>query len=329
MAKRKGLFRPLHWAEGRRARTRARAWAFGIAALAGLGLLLQAQAANPAGTGGAGGPGTRGLEPSDKETAGLLAESLPIPAGEVTLGSDAAQKEFGYGLGGAAARRGKWFDHEPLRRVSLPAFWMDATLVTQRAYGIFLRATGRRRPFITRDQYQRQGFLVHSYESVLPFLWFSDLPVAWLAEHPVVLVNVADAGAFCAWRGRREQRICRLPTEDQWEKAARGAGGRYYPWGNRWEPERVNTAASGPFTTTPVKRYPRGLSPYGLYDMAGNLFQWTATPGRPGRNILKGCSWDDAGGICRGAARHGRPVESRHILIGFRCACQAPPSKGN
>ena len=74
-------------------------------------------------------------------------------------------------------------------------------------------------------------------------------------------------------------------------------------------------------TRTEPQPYPGGRTPQGLYDMAGNLFQWTATPGRPGRNILKGCSWDDAGGICRGAARHGRKKESRHILIGFRCAC--------
>jgi formylglycine-generating enzyme required for sulfatase activity len=57
--------------------------------------------------------------------------------------------------------------------------------------------------------------------------------------------------------------------------------------------------------------------------MAGNVFQWTATPGRPGRFILKGCSWDDLGGICRAAARHDRPAASRHILIGFRCRCAA------
>lgn len=260
---------------------------------------------------------------------GLFAASLPIPAGGAVLGSDAAQKAFGYKHGGAGARRGKWFDKEQRRKVWLPKFWMDATLVTQRAYGIFLRNTGHRRPFITDQEYQTQGFLVHPYETVLPFLWFSHRPVGWLAEHPVSLVDVADAGAFCAWRGEREGRSCRLPAEDEWEKAARGSDGRYYPWGSRWAPELLNSAEHGPYTTTAVKHYPSGRSPYGLYDMAGNLFQWTATPGRPGRNILKGCSWDDAGGICRGAARHDRPAGSRHILIGFRCACQSAPRPKN
>ena len=269
------------------------------------------------------GSGAAGMAGAERPLT--LTESIAIPAGEATLGSDAAEKAFGYEHGGAGARRWKWFDNEPRRTVHLPAYWMDATLVTQAAYGRFVRATGHRRPFITREAYREQGFLVHPYEEVLPFLWFSDHPVAWLAEHPVTLVSVADAQAYCPWRGKRERRACRLPTEDQWEKAARGSDGRYLPWGSAWAPDRLNTEEKGPNTTTPVRRYPRGRSPYGLYDMAGNLFQWTATPGRPGRNILKGCSWDDAGGICRAAARHDRPAGSRHILIGFRCACDAPP----
>ncbi|MCZ6843804.1 MAG: SUMF1/EgtB/PvdO family nonheme iron enzyme [SAR324 cluster bacterium] len=250
-------------------------------------------------------------------------EGVVIPAGEAPLGSDAAQKAFGYSLSGQAARKWGWYDHEPRRRVRLPAYWMDLTLVTQQAYGRFIRTTGHRRPYISRAAYQAQGFLVHPYEAVLPFLWFSDEPVAWLAEHPVTLVSVGDAQAYCAWRGRQERRICRLPSEDEWEYAARGAEGRRFPWGDGWEPRRLNSAERGPYTTTPVKRYPRGRSPHGLYDMAGNLFQWTASVQRPGRHILKGCSWDDDGGICRGAARHARKSGSRHILIGFRCACEA------
>lgn len=283
------------------------------------------------GAAGAGGAAEDAAGPAGitVKVPGLSAASLPIPAGEAVLGSDAAQKAFGYKHGGAAARRGKWFDKEQRRKVWLPAFWMDATLVTQRAYGIFVRATGHRRPFITEREYRTQGFLVHDYEKVLPFLWFSQQPVGWLAEHPVSLVDLGDAGAFCVWRGKQERRTCRLPSEDEWEKAARGPDGRYYPWGSRWAPERLNSVARGPYMTTAVKHYPPGRSPYGLYDMAGNLFQWTATPGRPGRHILKGCSWDDAGGICRAAARHDRPKGSRHILIGFRCACQTPLRPNN
>ena len=298
----------------------------GAALLPVLAILLVSP---PSHSSGEGKPAATG-KPAAKQSGrmaieGIFGESIRIPAGEAVLGSDAAEKAIAYRHGGPGARRGKWFDNEPRRRVWLPAYWMDAALVTQRAYGRFLRATGHRRPFITRPEYRAQRFLVHPYEKVLPFLWFSDSPLGWLEAHPVVLIDVADGGAVCNWRGNREGRACRLPTEDEWEKSARGTDGRYFPWGNDWAPARLNSAEQGPYTTTPVKRYPQGRSPFGLYDMAGNLFQWTATAGRPGRNILKGCSWDDEGGICRGAARHDRPLRSRHILIGFRCACQTPP----
>jgi formylglycine-generating enzyme required for sulfatase activity len=242
-----------------------------------------------------------------------------IPGGPALVGSDAAERAFGYAIGGEAARRFRWYDREqPRREVTLPAFLIDWALVTQEQFGAFVRATGHRVPFISEAEYREQGFLVHPYEEVLPYLWYTDRPPAGKAEHPVVLVSQPDAEAFCRWRGAR------LPTEEEWEKAARGGDGRYFPWGNAWEPGRLNTAERGPLATTPARAYPRGRSPYGLFDMAGNVFQWTATPGRPGRFILKGCSWDDAGGICRAAARHDRPAASRHILIGFRCVCEAP-----
>ncbi len=252
-----------------------------------------------------------------------LSEGVIVPAGEVVLGSDDAEKAFGYAHGGAAAREWAWYHNEPWRPVNPAAFWMDLTLVTGEVYGRFLRATGHRRPFISREAYRAQGFLVHPFREVAPFLWLGDEPPPGRAGHPVTLVSASDAEAFCAWRGREEARSCRLPSEDEWEKAARGGGRRYFPWGNGWEPERLNSQARGPYTTTPVKRYPLGRSPYGLFDMAGNLFQWTATEAGAGRRILKGCSWDDRGGICRASARHDRPAASRHILIGFRCACEA------
>ena len=75
----------------------------------------------------------------------------------------------------------------------------------------------------------------------------------------------------------------------------------------------------GPFDTVPVGRYPRGASPFGLLDVAGQVYEWTATPAGPGRALVKGGSWDDRGcGVCRPAAGHGRPVALKHILIGFR-----------
>lgn len=269
----------------------------------------------------AAGPAER---PAGEVVRSALSQGVIIPAGAATLGSDDAEKAFGYKIGGPAARKWRWFRHERRRTVRLPRYWMDLTLVTQARYGRFVRQTGHRRPTISREDYRRQGFLVHPYSEVAPLVWLSGTPPPGLADHPVTLVSVADAQAFCAWRGKIERRTCRLPSEDEWEKAARGTDGRYFPWGSRWGPERLNSAQAGPDRTTPVKSYPRGRSPYGLFDMAGNLFQWTSTPGKAGENILKGCSWDDAAGICRAAARHDRQVASRHILIGFRCACDLP-----
>lgn len=85
------------------------------------------------------------------------------------------------------------------------------------------------------------------------------------------------------------------------------------------DPAHLNSHDAGPFDTTPVGRYSAGASPYGLLDAAGQVFEWTATAADPGRALVKGGSWDDKGcGVCRPAARHGRPVEIKHILIGLR-----------
>ena len=118
--------------------------------------------------------------------------------------------------------------------------------------------------------------------------------------HPVVQVSARDAGAFCAWAGLR------LPTEEEWEFAARGADGRRYPWGD--EPpqqEGVRRANFGTVTccapdasdgyakTAPVGSFPAGVSPFGLFDMAGNLWEWTASPfpGETGLVALRGGGW--------------------------------------
>jgi formylglycine-generating enzyme required for sulfatase activity len=253
-------------------------------------------------------------------------EQVFIPPGTVTLGSDKAEKAYAYSIGGPWAKKWRWFDVEKRRRVFVGDFYIDKYPVTEAQYAKFVRATGHRAPYISRDEYQRQGFLVHPYEEVVPYLWHETkdgpAPPPDRLDHPVVLVSVDDASAYCSWRGRFDPgRAFALPTEDHWEKAARGTDGRYFPWGNRWDPSRANIGATGPGGTTPVDRYPSGKSPYGVFEMAGNIFEWTSTPAKddPERHILKSCSWDDLPGICRGAARHSRQETSRHILIGFRC----------
>jgi formylglycine-generating enzyme required for sulfatase activity len=132
-----------------------------------------------------------------------------------------------------------------------------------------------------------------------------------------VLVDREDARAYCAWRGRREGLDLRLPTEAEWEAACRGRRARLFPWGDDWRDDAAQVGADG---TAPVCAHPDGATPEGVHDLAGNVFEWTASAMPDGRPVLKGCAWDDAPGTCRCAFRHGRPASSRHILIGFRCA---------
>lgn len=246
-----------------------------------------------------------------------------VDAGPFWMGSDAAERRLADELSSEATRQARWFDVElSRRRVELPAFCIDRVLVSQAQYARFVVATGHRVPGISKAEYVRQGFLVHDYDrEVTPYLWHDRRPPDRLRDHPVVLVSAADAEVYCRWR----QPSLRLPTEAEWEKAARGDDGRPFPWGTVWDPARANSAASGVNGTTAVDRYPNGASPYGLLDAVGNVFQWTASTLADGRHVLKGCGWDDDAGLCRPAFRHGRPPESRHILIGFRCAGLAGP----
>jgi formylglycine-generating enzyme required for sulfatase activity len=114
-----------------------------------------------------------------------------------------------------------------------------------------------------------------------------------------------------------------LPTEWELEKAMRGTDGRRYPWGDEFDATLLNSHDAGSFDTIPIGRFPKGNSPFGLTDPAGQVFEWTATAGNKNCYIVKGGSWDDSGcGIYRPAARHTRPAELKHIFIGFRLACE-------
>ncbi len=241
-----------------------------------------------------------------------------IPQGAFWMGSGPDEREYGYKLDEArksfASRRYKWFESEKRRKVNLKSYSIDINLVTNKDYFKFVKATGRKAPFVDRKTWD--GYhLAHSYKEVKRFLWKDGAFPAKRGAHPVVLVDHADAKAYCAWRELR------LPSEEEWEKAARGAKGRYFPWGNEFDPKLLNSYDAGPYDTTPVGSYEKGKSVYGLYDMAGQVFEWTSTPAKPsGKYIVKGGSWDDYPGVTRGAARHGRPETIKHILIGFRCA---------
>ena len=248
---------------------------------------------------------------------------VPIPPGAFWMGSTSEEREYGYRLddtlhGSTVARRQGWFEVETRRHLDLPAYRIDRHLVTNADYARFVAETGHRAPFVSESVWR--GYrLVHGYARVVKFLWRDGRPPAGREQHPAVLVSHADADVYCAWRGAR------LPSEAEWEKAARGTDGRYFPWGDTFDAERLNSEAGGPFDTVPVGQYPDGQSPYGVFDMAGQVFEWTATRFRkePPRYVVKGGSWDDFPGVTRSAARHGRPPGLKHILIGFRCAASS------
>jgi formylglycine-generating enzyme required for sulfatase activity len=170
-------------------------------------------------------------------------ELILIPAGEFLMGSTREQVEQ---LIAQGANR-KWVEGElPQHSVDLPDYYIAKTLVTNVQYAVFAEATGRGKPVEGKE------------------------------DHPVVNVTWHDAMAYCAWLAKRTGKVYRLPSEAEWEKAARGTDGRIWPWGD--EPphkERCNFE-NNVRGTTPAGRYsPDGDSPYGCVDMAGNVWEWT------------------------------------------------------
>lgn len=241
-----------------------------------------------------------------------------IPAGDFWMGSTREEREYAYRLDHEITRSYAWYEKETRRKARTTSFCIDRFPTTNRQYKKFIDQTGHPAPSISKDVYRTQGFLVHPYEKFTEFLWRNGTFPPAKDEHPVVLVNHRDAEAYCAWVGNIAKQPTRLPTEAEWEKAARGTDARIFPWGNEWRSNALNSGDRFG-STTPVNQFPNGKSPYGLYDMAGNVFEWTASKWDDTKMVVKGCSWDDLPGTCRAAMRHGRPFQSKHILIGFRC----------
>ena len=254
-----------------------------------------------------------------------------IPSGEFIKGSDIQERDFAYNISARAIadtpqgitqaeqklRKIGWFDREPSRQTaSVSSFCLARNLVTNQEYKEFIEATNYRVPNITEAEYQQQGFLVHPYSKVKEFLWNGTYP-ADTAQHPVVLVSYKDALAYARWKGKQTGKTYRLPTAEEWEKAARGEEGRYFPWGNDWLEEATNAQGDLNYTSK-IASFPLSKSVYGVEDLAGNVFEYTAIESQNSFVVMKGCSWDDLPGFCRAAYRHTRPVDSRHILFGFR-----------
>lgn len=191
--------------------------------------------------------------------------------------------------------RGKFLAGEMNRTAFVEAFEIDAYPVTNRQYQRFRDATG--------------------YDP-LPEHWEGGAYPIGKADHPVVNVNHADAEAYAAWAGKR------LATEQEWEKAARGPNGRIYPWGNTFNRQNCNNAEVARHDTTEVTAYPNGASQYGVYDLCGNVWEWTSTnvfPDRDDAKVLRGGSWASPKENVMGTTRAYEKSERRRRDVGFRC----------
>jgi sulfatase modifying factor 1 len=256
-------------------------------------------------------PGYRDVE--EKLAQALDASTALVPAGEFLMGSDGGDQ-----------------DERPQRRVYLDAFEIDRYEVTNVQYRRFLLATGREPPRQWPERYV-------AFQPDRDPAWNGTDYPAGEATYPVVAVNWEDATAYCAWVGKR------LPTEAEWEKAARGIDGRAYPWGDGWDPTRANVGETGVGYTQPVGSYPHGSSPYGALDMAGNAWEWVAdlydrqyyahAPSRnppgpesgTGERILRGGAWDSLPGHVRASYRNATHFFGPNYRAGFRCARSISP----
>ncbi len=230
-----------------------------------------------------------------------------IPKGEFLMGSNEVDKEAKALQYGSSK---PWYVNErPMRKVFLDDFYIDKVEVTNRKYKEFVDATGHRPPANWKNGTYPPG----------------------LGDHPVTFVSWSDAKEYCEWLGKR------LPTEAEWEKAARGTEGLRFPWGNEYDPKKLN--AMGDYGgTTPVGMFPEGASPYGVLDMAGNVQEWTADwykpyPGNDFKDedygekfkVVRGGGWGGIGHYSlsvylRTSYRNIAPPNGRYNDVGFRCA---------
>ena len=217
-------------------------------------------------------------------------EMVLIPAGEVRLGTD-NKTDLTFGT------------EADTQTVFVAAFYIDKYEVTNKQYAKFLSETRHRKPKFWND------------------------PGLNAADQPVVGVSWEDAEAYAVWAGKR------LPTASEWEKAARGTDGRLYPWGNDYDAARGNFDDGGSMdgstdgyamASAPVGNFTSGLSPYGLHDMAGNVWEWVSEQSETTDEkiyAIRGGSWTNGAGDTRTTVTYIYPAQcSDHSSsVGFRC----------
>ncbi len=233
-------------------------------------------------------------------------EMVLIPAGEFLMGSDPRKDKDAMD------------NEQPQHTLYLPDYYMAKTPVTNAQYAAFVQATGHSQPDHWKRETTKRG----------------------KEDHPVVCVSWHDAVAYCNWLAEVTGKPYRLPSEAEWEKGARGTDGRIYPWGNQWDAKRCNSEEGGPGDTTPVGAYPQGASPYGLLDMAGNVWEWTRSVYRDypydpddgredleaeGYRVLRGGSYRNYVSKIRSAYRAGYHPNSGYSNFGVRVCVAATP----
>ncbi|HHZ92662.1 TPA: formylglycine-generating enzyme family protein [Candidatus Poribacteria bacterium] len=187
---------------------------------------------------------------------------------------------------------------------------------------------------VTNQQYQ--AFLKANPNQPAPQHWNGCTPPTDRINNPVVNIIWDEAMAYTTWLSQHTGLAYRLPTEAEWEKAARGTDSRVYPWGMDFDASKCNTREDGPGMTTPVNQYPDGASAYGLIDMAGNVAEWCSDwyqevhssslrrnptgPSSGEHRIVRGGSWRYSASAARCAARYWCPPEHRRDNTGFRLA---------
>lgn len=278
---------------------------------------------------------------------------LYVPAGEFVMGS--TDENIDSVMAACSDCQRSWFDDEfPQHTVYLDAYWIDKTEVTNQMFEQFIEETGYETDAEEKGLSWVNDPQKGSWDEVNGADWlhpqgFSS-GIRELGGHPVVQVSWNDAAAYCEWVGRR------LPTETEWEKAARGTDGRTYPWGDSDPAENLlnfadkntsydwsnQTVDDGYERTALVGSYPDGASPYGALDMAGNVYEWVEDwhgedyySGSPSSNpqgpssgssrVLRGGAWSDLDVLVRSASRSGGDPDSADDSVGFRCALSSVP----
>ena len=228
-----------------------------------------------------------------------------IPGGDFLMGSsDEEVKELKDTFGRRDLYKDYPFEAEtPKRKVFVKAFYIDRHEVTNKEYSKFIRATGHNPPRHWGGARFKSG----------------------KKDYPVLFVSQIDAADYAKWVGKR------LPTEEEWEKAARGTDGRIFPWGDSFDPYKAVTAEAdiryllkslgSIYYAAKVELAQGDSSPHGVRDMAGNVREWTSTtaPDTPSMIIVKGGSWVDLSINARAAHREYIPQNSVSHIIGFRC----------